>query len=242
MTMARPGSLPTKIPALLGGLAFVVFTALSLSTNAATRFYQWPWFFYWQVLLIAPIATLAGRLLCRARLARFGGWLDHGLVLLVAANVIAALFSPFRPQSLNLALIPVAGVSLAYLCLDWIGRDGAPERNRRAAILAEMIGASMILFVAASVAVWLFARVLPSWSAGAPLAAALRIRNAEPFGHSLYTAGAAVLSAPWLAALGIAGPRRWRGLRLLAAAFALGLVTASSSRGGVAAVITMLAC
>ncbi len=135
-----------------------------------------------------------------------------------------------------------AGVSLAYLCLDWIGRDGAPERNRRAAILAEMIGASMILLLAASVAVWLFARVLPSWSAGAPLAAALRIRNAEPFGHSLYTAGAAVLSAPWLAALGIAGPRRWRGLRLLAAAFALGLVTASSSRGGVAAVITMLAC
>ena len=241
MITARPGSLPTKIPAFLGGPAFVVFTALSLSTDAATRFYQWPWFFYWQVLLIAPIATLAGRLLCRARLACFGGWLDSGLVLLVAANLIAALLSPFRPQSLNLALLPVAGVSVAYLCLDWI-EHAALKRTRRTAFFAEVVGASMMLFVAVSFGLWLFARVLPSWSAGATLAAALRIRNEEPFGHSLYTAGAAVLSAPWLAALGIAGPRRWRGPRLFAAALALGLVTTSSSRGGVVAVITLLAC
>ena len=296
MTTARPGLLHTKIPAFLGVLACVVSAALSLSTNAATRFYQWPWFFYWQVLLIAPIATLAGRLLWRARLARFGGWLDGGLALLAAANVVAALFSPFRPQSLNLALIPVAGVSLAYLCLDWIEREAptpplsdescprsrtklsvgdrcrsllaraaaaglagdanlkiasklapticpeAPDRDRRAALFAEIIGASMMLFVAVSFGLWLFARVLPSWSAGATLGAALRIRNAEPFGHSLYTAGAAVLSAPWLAALGMSGPRRWRGLRLFTAALALVLVPTTSSRGGVLAVIAMLAC
>jgi hypothetical protein len=100
----------------------------------------------------------------------------------------------------------------------------------------------MILFVAVSSCLWLCARVLPAWSAGATLGAALRIRNAEPFGHSLYTAGAAVLSAPWLAALGITGPRRWRALRLFAAALALVLVTTTSSRGAVAAVVTMLGC
>ena len=211
MTLARPGSLPTKIPASLGVLALVVFAALSLSTKSATRFYQWPWFFYWQVLLIAPIAVLAGRLLWRARLVRFGSWLDGGLVLFVAANVITALLSPFRPQSLNLALIPVAGVSVAYLGLDWIERAAA-ERARRIALLAEVIGALMILFVAVSLSLWLFAHVLPTWSARAPLGTALRIRNVEPFGHSLYTAGAAVLSAPWLAALGMTGSRRWRGL------------------------------
>lgn len=241
MTPARPAPQPTKIPAFLGGLALVVFAALSSSPNAATRFYQWPWFFCWQVLLAAPIAVLAGRLLWRARLARFGRGLDGGLVLLAAASIFAALLSPFRPQSLNLALIPVAGVSLAYLCLDWIERDAA-ERARRISRLAEAMGALMILFVAVSWGLWLFARVLPAWSAGLPLGAALRIRNMEPFGHSLYTAGAAVLSAPWLAALGITGPRRWRGARVLAAGLALALIPTTGSRGGALAVVVILAC
>ena len=132
MTTARPGSLLTRIPALLGLLASAVFAALSLCTNAATRFYQWPWFFYWQVLLVAPIAILVARLVAGARLARFGGWLDGGLVLLAAANVVAAIFSPFRPQSLNAALVPVAAVSLAYLGLDWIQRDPVPAGADRA--------------------------------------------------------------------------------------------------------------
>ena len=119
MTTARPGSLLMRISAPLGLLAVAVFAALSLNANAATRFYQWPWFFYWQVLLVTPIALLAGWLLAGRRgLRRFGGWLDSGLVLLAAVNVVAALFSPFRPQSLNAALIPVAAVSLAWLeCL-----------------------------------------------------------------------------------------------------------------------------
>lgn len=241
MTTAQPVSLPTKIPAFLGVLALVVFAALSLSTNAATRFYQWPWFFYWQVALIAPIAVLAGRLLLRGRLVRFGLWLDGGLVLLAVANVTAALCSPFRPQSLNLALIPVAGICLAYLGLDWIECDAA-ERVRRAALFAVTTGLIMLLFVVVSSCLWLCAHVLPAWLAGRPLAAVFAIRNVDPFGHSLYTAGAAVLSVPWLAALGSVA-RGWTRRRWLsAAAFALVLVSTTSSRGGVLAVITMLAC
>ena len=239
MTIARPGSLLTKIPAFLGWLAFGMFCGLSLSTNAATRFYQWPWFFYWQVLVLAPIAILAARLLCGARLARFGGWMDAGLGLLAAAAIGSALLSPFRFQSLNLALIPVAGISLAYLGLDWVGRR-PEERDRRAGFLAEGLGASMVLFVATSLGLWLFARVLPARSAGSTLAAALRIRNLDPFGHSLYTAGAAVLSAPWLAALALTGPRRWRWPRWAAAGLAVALVPTTSSRGGVAALVTLL--
>ncbi len=147
MTTARSGSLSAKIPAFAGVLACLVFAALSLSTSSATRFYQWPWFFYWQVLLAAPVAILACRLLWHGRLVRFGGCLDAGLILLVAANLIAALLSPFRPQSLNLALIPVAGVSLAFLGLDWIERDPA-ERTRRTARVAGTLGTMMLLFVA----------------------------------------------------------------------------------------------
>ena len=230
-----------QIPALLGALSAAVFLALSMSPNAATRFFQWPWFFYSQVLLVTPIAILAGRLLLRGRLTRFGPWLDAGLGLLAAANVAAALFSPFSPQSLNLALIPVAGICLAYLGLDWIERDPA-ERVRRTTLVAGIAGTAMLLFVVMSSCLWLFARVLPCWLAGSPLTAAFAIRNEDPFGHSLYTAGAAVLSAPWLAALGLAGSRRMRGLWLSAAAVALALVPTASSRGGALAVITMLAC
>ena len=38
----------------------------------------------------------------------------------------------------------------------------------------------MLLFVAASFCFWLFAEVLPGWSAGRPLVAAFSIRNTEP--------------------------------------------------------------
>jgi hypothetical protein len=241
MTTARSGSLSATIPAFFGVIAGLVFAALSLSTNSATRFYQWPWFFYWQVLLVAPIAILAGRLLWRGHLVRFGGWLDAGLILLAAANLAAALLSPFRPQSLNLALIPVAGISLAYLGLDWIECD-LPERAGRTAIAAGTIGSLMLLFIAVSYGLWLFADVLPGWIAGGSLLTAARIRNTEPFGHSLYTAGAAVLSAPWLAALGLTGSRRMRGLWLSGAALALALVPTTASRGGALAVIAMLGC
>jgi hypothetical protein len=242
MTTARPDSLLTRIPALLGLLAVAVFAALSLSANAATRFYQWPWFFYWQVLLVTPIALLAGRLLAgRRSLRRFGGWLDSGLVLLAAVNVVAALFSPFRPQSLNAALIPGAAVSLAYLGLDWIERD-AVQCEERITLLARLMGVLMFLFAVVSLGRWLLAHVLPTWAAGRPLGEALSIRNADPLGHSVYTAGFAVLAVPWLAVLGLTTRGVRRGFWFVATALAVMLVPTAYSRGGILALIAALAC
>jgi O-antigen ligase len=242
MTTARPGSLLTRISAPLGLLAVAVFAALSLNANAATRFYQWPWFFYWQVLLVAPVAILAGRMLAMRRSqSRFGGWLDSGLVLLAAVNVVAALFSPFRPQSLNAALIPVAAVSLAYLELDWIERDAA-RREGRITLLARLMGVLMFLFAVVSLGRWLFAHVLPAWTAGRLLGEALTLRNADPLGHSLYTAGFAVLAVPWLAVLGLTTRGLRRGFWFAAAALAVALVPTAYSRGGVLALIAALAC
>ena len=242
MTTARPGSLLTRIPAFLGLLGVAVFAALSLSTNAATRFYQWPWFFYWQMLLVTPIALLAGRLLAGRRgLPRFGGWLDSGLVLLAAVNVVAALLSSFRPQSLNVALIPVAAVSLAYLELDWIERDTV-QRAARITLLARLLGILMFLFAVVSLGLWLFVHVWPAWTAGRPLGEALTIRNADPLGHSVYTAGFAVLAVPWLAVLGLT-TRGWqRKFWFVAATLALALVPTAYSRGGALALIAALAC
>ena len=242
MTTAPPRSLVPRIPALLGLLAAAVFAALSLSTNAATRFYQWPWFFYWQVLLVSPIALLAGRLLAgRPGPRRFGGWLDSSLGLLAAGNVGAALFSPFRPQSLNAALIPIAAASLAYLELDWIERDPV-RREGRITLLARLMGMLMFLFTVESLGRWLFAHVLPAWTAGRPLGDALAFRNADPLGHSVYTAGFAVLAAPWLAVLGLTTRGLRRGFWFTAAALALALVPTTDSRGGVLALIVALAC
>ena len=241
MIAPRPGSLLSRVPAGLALLAAAAFAALSLSTDAATRFYQWPWYFYWQVLLIAPIATLAGRLVAARRaLPRFGGWLDAGLGLLVLANLAAALLSPFRPQSLNAVLVPLAAVSLAYLGLDWIERAGA-GRTARVGRLARFLGVLMGLFVATSLVDWLGGSVGPAWKSGWTLGAALAIRNAQPLGHSVYTTGFLVLAAPWLAGLGLAA-RGWRrGGWLLAAALALALVPTTSSRGGALAAVVELA-
>ncbi|MDE3084017.1 MAG: O-antigen ligase family protein, partial [Verrucomicrobiota bacterium] len=237
----RSGSLLTRLCRFLGSLAAMMFAALSFSSSAVTRFYQWPWFFYWQLLLVAPVAILGFRLLSGRHLPRFGGGLDAGLGLLAAINFVAALRSPFRPQSLNAALIPIAAVSLAYLWLDWIERD-PPRREERIALLSRFVGVLMLLFVVVSLSCWWFTLVMPAWMAGgASLKAALSIRNTEPFGHSVYTAGFAVLAAPWLAVNGLLerGWRRWFWLAI--AALALAIVPTTASRGGVLASGTVLA-
>ena len=232
----------SRLPLLLVLLAAAAFAALSLNFDAATRFYAWPWFFYWQVLLVTPVALLAGRLLAGGPWVRFGGALDAGLGLLAAASVGSACFSPFRWQSLNAALTPVAAVALAYLLLEWIERD-PPARGRRALQLGRVLGGLMALFVVSSLAMWLGYEVLPALAAGRPWTGALAIRNENPLGHSVYTAGFAVLAAPWLATLGLGAPRRgeralWLGAALLGAA----VVATSSSRGGVVALLAALAC
>lgn len=242
MTAARPGTLLTRIPAWLGLLAVAAFAALSLSSNAATRFYQWPWFFYWQVLLVTPIAILAGRLLgSRRRLPVFGGWLDAGLVLWAAAGVVSALASPFRWQSLNAALLPVAAVSLGYLELDWIQQESM-QSEQRITWLARLMGILMALFAAVSLGSWWFDRVMPRWAAGQPLGDALASRNADPLGHSVYTAGFAVLCVPWLVFLGLANRHWQRWFWLTGAVLASALVPTSASRGGVAALVAVLVC
>ena len=231
-----------RLPLLLVLLACAAFAALSLNFDAATRSYAWPWFFYWQVLLVTPIALLAGRLLAGGAGVRFGGALDAGLGLLAAASVGSAWFSPFRWQSLNAALTPVAAVAFVYLLLDWIEREPA-ERARRAARLGHLLGGLMLLFVVVSGAMWVGYDVLPARAAGRPWAEALAIPNANPLGHYLYTAGFAVLAAPWLAALGLTAPRRGvRAVWLGAAGLAAALVVTSSSRGGVVALLVALAC
>ena len=241
MTDGRPSTLLSRLPPLLAVLAALIFATLSLNFDAATRFYAWPWFFYWQVLLVTPIALYTGRLLVGGAPARFGGWLDAGLGLLAAASVVSAWFSPFHWQSLNGALTPVAAVCLAYLLLNWVEHNAA-ERARRARQLGRAVGLLMLLFVVASFAMWIGYGILPARAAGRPWTEALAIRNEDPLGHSVYIAGFAVLAAPWLAALGLATRRRERGLWLGAAVLAVALVPTTSSRGGVFGLLVALAC
>jgi len=241
MSTGRPRTLLSRLPRPLALLAAAAFAALSLNFDAATRFYAWPWFGYWQGLLVVPIALLAGRLLAARPGARFGGALDAGCGLLAAAAVAAATLSPFRWQSLNAALTPVAAITLAYLLLDWIEREPA-ERDARAGFLGRLAGGLMVLFVAVSFAMWLGYDLLPARAAGQSWAEALANRNQNPLGHSVYTAGFAVLAAPWLATLGLAARRRaGRAYWLGAALAAVVLVLTTGSRGGVIALLVALA-
>jgi len=232
-----------RVVRLLAFLATAVFVALSLTPKSSTRFYAWPWYFYWQVLLSAPIAILGGRLLFgRAALPRFGGWIDAGLALGLGSTVVAAALSPFPQPSLIAALGPIAATTLAYLVLAWLEQEHAPCADRRSR-LANLLGGLLACGVASSFSLLLITDVLPLWNAGHGLRAALvSSRNAHPFGHSTYTAGFAVLATPWLLGLAVTtdGKRRWGWLAFALAASAL--IPTTASRGGVLGLAVVVGC
>ncbi len=232
---AEPQAFPLLSRCLRLGVVGAVglFTVLTLSPDAVTRFYAWPWFFYWQVLLAVPVLGWLVLLLGgRQPVPRFGGWIDAGLLGGLAGLLGAAALSPFPRQSLSAAGISLAVVAGAYLALAWL--EAVPAaRAARSERLARALGWGLALVMGVSLAGWLGGDVGPAWAAGRSWREALALRNQQPFGHSIYVAGVAVLAAPWFAWLGMAS-RGWRrGGWWLAAGLAVGWVLSTSSRGGV---------
>lgn len=204
---------------MLGLAALGVVTFVPLS---ASRVHTWPMAALVAVLWWVPLAALFDGI------RRSDTWrtppflLFSGVALLSAGTVLAAWNSPYA--TLSLARVwPTLGGTALFLWLHhaW----SAPARDafdRRGAIVRILAGAGAALTIV-SLVQWSRATWPLPWGT----------RNAAPFGHSTYTAGALVLAWPWMMLAMI----QERGVRRLAwgAAGALALVAlaATSSRGGV---------
>lgn len=205
-------------------LAAGALLALTFALPSATRQHTWPWSALFLGLWVLPIAVVilgAGR----GRRIRLPGIpVLAGLALLVAATLASAWLSPFRAAVLP-QIWPTLGGAALWLGLHHFASE--PDRsatggNRTALALA--LAAVGGLFAGGSLVLWAVAHAPTPWAT----------RNAVPFGHSNYVAGAAVLALPWLAwaAWQRRGAARFAAGAGLAAALAA--LASTSSRGGLA--------
>jgi len=206
---------------LLAWLGAAWLLATTLSFPSATRLDVWPWAGIgaagWLTCAVAAVALLA-----RNRLVLPVNRISLGVGLFGAVVVLSAWFSPWAPGSLAASLTTLGGVGLLLLLFNAFSQPESTAALRRALDLCALA------LICAALLGWIRqAATAPS------LGALLHGRNAVPFGHSVYTAGAALLAGSWLgaSALRVGGPaRRWR---LAGVGGALLVVISSASRAGV---------
>ncbi len=196
--------------------------AATLHAPSSTRLDVWPW---------AALASLgwlgfagAGMMLSlRADTARLNPWVGFGAALYAVVVVTSAWLSPWQGGSLAAALPTLGVLGLLATLAAGLQREPYAESVRLALDLAA--GALVLVGLGHGIVQLL----------GAPsLAALLGSRNPAPFGHSVTTAGAALLALSWLTAGAVRGGegRRWRALGAAGAAL---LLFSTASRAGVAA-------
>ncbi len=206
-------------PARLLAAAAVGALALTLAHPSGTRQFTWPWHPLLWLLWLAPvIALLAEGIPWRNP----GRVLTSGLLLLGGGTLAAAALSPFAALSLPRVWPTVGGIALFFWLHAWITAGDAQEKRQR---LVTGLASAAAVVALVSLVGWRWMSAGVSWL----------VRNDVPFGHSNYTAGAMLLSLPWLvyAAWRASGIRRlaW-GLAAVAASAAL---LTTSSRAAVLA-------
>ncbi len=211
-------------PTILTAVTAVGAITLTLAQPSSTRQFTWPWVLVLTAVWLAPLLALLGsrdtwRLPDRP--------LTAGLLLLASATLLAATLSPFAQLSLLRVWPTIGGVALFFWLHHWLTKS-----DPRAQQLARGVAVFGAVLAVISLVGWRWQSTNIPWS----------VRNAIPFGHSNYTAGAMLLVLPWLALAG------WqvRGLRrlawILAALVALaGLLSTSSRAGSLALVATFAA-
>lgn len=203
----------------LGTLAWV-----TLFHPSASRIYTWPMSAAVTALWLLPIATLL-TLLRRAPAWRLPpSTVSVGLLGLTIATVSSAALSPFAQASLPRIWPTLGGVSL-YLLLHHAcaGENAASEA--RAARIARILGFAGVLFSLTSLVEWSQGSWPLPWGS----------RNTAPFGHSIYTAGAAVFVLPWIVLQTLLTRGVLRGVCVLGASATVVVLIGTSSRGGVLA-------
>jgi O-antigen ligase len=211
-----------RIVALLAGLLVATWVTLSIISEGATRIFHWPWAFYAQTALLAPMVLLGWQ------------WLRHtrppAALLSVTAfaafgTLLSVGFSRNPHFSLEVALFPLGGLAALLWFHGALARlldDGQSEA--RVLRLAHVAGILALLPIIAS-ALYFLNQYLPGGLA------ALANRNRHPFGHWNYTAGYLLLTLPWFLALAWHSRLLPRLLWLAATALSLAVLWTCHSRG-----------
>lgn len=233
---------PSPAQTLYRALAFFALVGLAVfgcMSKGATRFYMWPWAFYGEMLLLAPVALLALDLWRDPRPlhARRTAW----ALLAVAASIGLSTALSLRPRfSFEVALFLWGGLALTALVARRFAAvvpGSAPRNTLRVA------GLFLALPVLSGATLWL-SDLAPRIPSGGPIDFLLWLRNQRnphPAGHWNYTGGLALLALPWLLALAWNERGRWRALWLLVSAVATVVLFSAASRGTTLGVIAALA-
>lgn len=197
--------------------------AVTLQTPSATRLDVWPWAVIasagWLVFAVGALGLFA-----TGRLAAPRPLLAVALTLWILVVTVSAWNSPSSGGSLVTCLPTLGGLGLLWLMLN-AGRDPNAFLAMRTAV-----DVAALAFIAVALFGWAQqALAAPS------ISALLQGRNPVPFGHSVYTAGAALLVGSWLASSAVASHGFARGWRAAGVAGALLAIMSSASRAGVAA-------
>jgi O-antigen ligase len=203
--------------------AALATVALTLAHPASTRQFTWPWVLVLTAVWIAPVMAF---LATRETRHWPGRPLTSGLLLLAGATLVSALFSPFDRLSLPRVWPALGGVALSFWLHHWLA--ASTSRARRLALGLAGFGA---ILAACSLLLWRWQSPGIPWS----------VRNAIPFGHSNYTAGAMLLVLPWLALAGWQAAGLPRLAWALAALTGLAVLLTTSSRAGVLALGAVVA-
>ena len=226
-----------------GGIiaALLLFTLLSVLPNASTRFFAWPWPFYGQLLLLAPLILLGTKL---AQSSTVAPRRLLSLVALALAIGMSVIFSRHPAFSLEAALFLWSGLAwCGWVALKTSDLTTASEAERLTP-LPRIIGLLLFLPTLAGLLYWLQdagpnalrqdtftqgLRFLFSW------------RNQHPFGHWNYTGGFALIALPWFVTLHWTERGRWRAVWLLSSVACVILFFSASSRGATLGLLLMLA-
>lgn len=214
-----PRFLPAP-PGLVAALGAVWLLSLTMVYPSTTRLDVWPWA---AIASIGWLGFVAAALAAPIRL-RFGGMRDLGLIAFAMVGVFSAWASPWPQGSLAAALIFPGSIALAYLLLS--GFTDVSSR-RMLELSFDVIAAVLVI---ASLGPWLTTTLTAD-----DFGSAWARRNDALFGHSNYTAGAALLSGSWLVASGLSAAGWSKHWRFATAALSTLLILTTSSRAAVGA-------
>lgn len=211
---------------------------LGVLPQGSTRVFTWPWAFYAQVLMVAPILLAGWQTITTASARGRGG---VALALLAVSSALSVGLSRNPHFSFEAALYLWSGLAFVW----WLShrlREASAD-DGRLLYLGRVAGAMMAAPVLSSFFFWclLLQPGLAAAGTFSEVTAALgRVRNFQPFGHPNYVGAFALIVFPCFGALAAVERGRGRAAWIAASVLAVALIFSSGSRGAVLGMFALL--